>query len=429
MRSERVECMNALIRSVRCGLVVLSLGFTLSSHAATNSPAIALARDAQGFNFLSWPAQTNAVFTLQSRADFFTGAWTNFNSSNALVTVTSNSFTVKDTRPVAGERQFYQLRSDAPSRFGVFASYGRNPGTISNALDLGAAWVRLNCDLDGNDPDFKSFLDAGFNLIITCSHRDTTNCATTYGTLAEWPNAGFPYKSRAAFQARITAMLAPVLPYLALGRQVWVQCENEIGDAALIPTARFFRGTTGEYVTNLTAFSEAVRSVSVSLVVALTSFASENLDAVTTPTDPNYVYQTNRMTLLLSSTNYDAADLHFYGCVSDIAAKAQWVKDRLPAGRRWISTENGGPDYRCPTTPLQYSNNPALFESIMAQQVPARLNAAATNGATVSLWFSLFDPQGEADTFNHLGLLDQSVVPVRKKPAYDAFKAYTSTNR
>jgi len=50
------------------------------------------------------------------------------------------------------------------------------------------------------------------------------------------------------------------------------------------------------------------------------------------------------------------------GCVEDIPAKAQWVKDHMLAGKRWISTENGGPDSRCPGTPISWTQDPALFE-------------------------------------------------------------------
>jgi hypothetical protein len=31
---------------------------------------------------------------------------------------------------------------------------------------------------------------------------------------------------------------------------------------------------------------------------------------------------------------YDAADLHFYGCVDDIAAKIKWIQARLQQGKR-----------------------------------------------------------------------------------------------
>jgi hypothetical protein len=134
-----------------------------------------------------------------------------------------------------------------------------------------------------------------------------------------------------------------------------------------------------------------------------------------------------RLTQLLQASQYDAADLHFYGCVGDIAAKAQWVMQRLPQGKRWISTENGGPDCRCPSTPLCWSPaNMAAFEQIQAEQVPARLSACADNGGSICLWFSLFDLQNETSVFAHLGLLDESVMPPRHKAAYDAFAAFAA---
>ncbi len=52
-----------------------------------------------------------------------------------------------------------------------------------------------------------------------------------------------------------------------------------------------------------------------------------------------------------------------------------------------------------------------------------------TNGADISLWFSLYDLQGDStDIFGHLGLLPPStnslIVP---KPAYYSFKNFTSS--
>ena len=88
---------------------------------------------------------------------------------------------------------------------------------------------------------------------------------------------------------------------------------------------------------------------------------------------------------------------------------------------------DGWTDFRCPGTPLTWTQNPSLFEQIQAQQVAPRLTACAENGGSLCLWFSLFDLQGETEVFSHLGLLDSAVVPARRKPAYDAFKALTET--
>jgi hypothetical protein len=313
------------------------------------------------------------------------------------------------------------------SPFGVNASAGRRPDAIGYLTDLGARWVRVNSHLDGHDPNFAAFLEAGLDLIITFNNADPSNINTAYGTLAEWPNAGFPFTSKAAYQQRIRDSLAPVIPFLAAGRQVWVQCENEVGDASLNPTSRYWRGTTDQYLIQLQVLYEVVRTISPAIPVVLTSFASESLDAVLDPSDPHYGYATAHLTTLLAQEQYDAADLHFYGCVENISAKAESVRDRLPAAKRWIATENSGPDSRCPTTPISWRQNLALFEQIEAQQVPARLIACAENGGSICLWFSLFDLASEpSDVFNHLGLLDPRVIPPRKKPAYDAFRAFTS---
>lgn len=312
-------------------------------------------------------------------------------------------------------------------RLGVHAGPGKRPDTIDHLTELGARWGRLNISLDGASPDFKSFLDAGVNVVITFNNADPTNADGTYGTPAQWPNAGFPYKSKAVYQQRIRDTLTPLLPYLAVGRQIWIQCENEVGDAAIAPNGRYWRGTTDQYLAQLQAFYEAARALHPALVVVMTSFASESLDVAINPANPKYAYETTRMIRLLTEGQYDAADPHFYGCVQDIPTKLQWLKGRLPAGRRWISTEMGGPDSRCSGTPITWTQNPTLFEQNQALQVAPRLTACAENGGSLCLWFSLFDLQGETEVFSHLGLLDSAVLPARRKPAYDAFKALTET--
>ncbi len=321
-------------------------------------------------------------------------------------------------------------------RFGVHASLGQRPGTVAAVNDLGAQWVRINLALDGNaanDIDFNPFLAAGINVVITLNNRNPANIDLTYSgaanagqALAAWPNAGFPYVSKDQYQQDIRDTLARING-VDSGR-VWLQCENEVGDASLSPDSRYWRGTNDQYLTQLASFYDGVRSASSVVPVIASSFASENLDAVINPSDPHSSYQIDRLSTLLSTGKYDAADLHFYGCVNDIPAKVQWVRDHLPAGKRWISTENSGPDSRCAGTPISWTQNLALFEQIEAAQVSARLGACVANGGSICLWFSLSDLQNETDVFNHLGLLDQSVMPSRQKPAYDAFKTFVATN-
>jgi hypothetical protein len=313
------------------------------------------------------------------------------------------------------------------TKYGVHASSGRRPDAVSYVADLGAGWVRLNSDFSDPDPDFKSFLDAGINVIITITNRDPANIDTTYGSASDWIHAGFPYRSREAYQQRIRSLLAPLLGSLT-GREVWVQCENEIGDVLINPNSVYWRGTTDQYLSMLQACYEAVKAMSAAVQVVLTSFASANLDAVVDPANPGHDYQTQRMTRLLSEGQYDAADLHFYGCVDGIPARAAWVKSHLPSGRRWISTENSGPvASQCRELPITWQQDLSRFEQVEAQQVPLRLRACSDAGASVCLWFSLLDLRGEVDDFNHLGVLDSREEPPRKKPAYDAFKSFVGS--
>jgi len=312
--------------------------------------------------------------------------------------------------------------------FGLIVGQGRRPETIAILNDLGAGWARLNEHLDGDSPDYAAFLNAGIDLVITFSNENPSNADTTYGSPADWPNSGFPYRSREDYQRQVTEILFPLIPWLDGGRQVWVQAENEVGDAALNPNAAYWRGTTDQYLLQLDAFYEATKSVDARFVVVLSSFPSEGLDALIDESDPHHAFSVQRVTRLLTEGRYDAVDLHFYGCLEDIPAKVAWVTSHMPSERIWISTENGGPDPRCPSTPLSWQDDLSAFEQEQARQVAPRLSACYELGGRVCLWFSLFDLVREVDTFNHLGLLDPRDLPPREKPAYVAFNNFVEEN-
>jgi hypothetical protein len=137
------------------------------------------------------------------------------------------------------------------------------------------------------------------------------------------------------------------------------------------------------------------------------------------------------VTHLMTKGNYDALDLHFYGCVKDIPSKIATIKKLLPETRKflWISTENGGPDYRCPDTPQTEKLDPSQFEQAQAAQVPARLSACAEGGGSVCLWFALFDLKKSAEPFTYLGLLDQDSNPPRRKAAYNSFRTFVANHK
>lgn len=311
------------------------------------------------------------------------------------------------------------------AQFGVIS--GRNvadPAILSSVQDLGAQWIRVNYQFAREEkPELTKLLDAEFNLVVTFKNDDPSNIDTTYGTYNEWPSAGFPYKDKQRYQERIREALKPVVPYLAKGRQVWAQAENEVTDASVNPKGKYWRGTTAQYLTQLAAFSEAVRGLDPRLKVVLSGISSGELEAVINASNPQSTNAQKHVTELLQKGEYDAVDLHFYHCADDIAAKVAWVKQRLPKGRAWISTENGGPDTRCSATPASYDANPAAYEQLQATQVSERLTACAANGGSVCLWFSLFDLTGEEAVFTHMGLLTRENPP-RKKPAYGAFQAF-----
>lgn len=323
-----------------------------------------------------------------------------------------------------------------PSRFGVHVSQGSRPGTATDARAAGAGWVRVNATLGSPLPDLAGFLAAGLNVVVTVVNRDPTNVDTTNGDLASYPNAGFPYLDASVYAGRLHDLLTPALPALGTGRRLWVQCENEIGDPTLSPLidSRYWRGSTDDYLATLTTLADTVHALSPKIGVVVSSFTNEALERVIVPLAPgdpgyaNYAYASTLLGRLLGEGDYDAADLHFYGCTETIAAKVGWVAARLPAGRHWISTENGGPDsVGCVSAP-DWQDGIALYELAQSAEVTTRLETCANLGGSVCLWFSLYDLVNEDDRFNHMGLIDPRGVPPRRRSAFEAFSEFTTTH-
>lgn len=335
----------------------------------------------------------------------------NTNTTNA--TANTNAGTSENTNSSGSSKS---------SLYGVMASAGGRADGATYAQDLGASWVRVNFNVDGKNSVSTAikYLDGGLNAVVTLTYQNASNVDTTNGTVSDWPKAGFPYKDKSVFENDIKKSIASLTPYLSKGRTIYVQYENEVTDVGYAKNSAFWRGTTDQYLTNLSAFAEAVHSVNASYKVVESSFTSQALATVAHPDgSQKYNFQLDRMTKMLASSAYDYADLHFYNCVSDIAPEVAWVKAHLPKGKGWVTTENSGPTPQCAGS-VSWQQDLTKFEQAEASDVTARFQACRDNGATVCLWFSLFDLNGEVSTFNHLGLLTQESSP-RKKPAYDAF--------
>jgi arylsulfatase A-like enzyme len=330
--------------------------------------------------------------------------------------------------------KFTQTSAPGPNRFGVFVGKldsSAQLDTVNTAKQLGVGWVRTNADVGAANPDYIRYLAAGINVVLTVRNRDASNIVTTYGTPQEWTAASFPYQSKVKYQEQVKALLQPALSYIKSGRQVWVQGGNEIFDASEAADTLYWRGTMQQYLDQQQALYEAVKSVNPAIPVVLAGLASSSLDQVIDPKAKAHSLAVDHVTGLLTQGKFDVVDLHFYGCVEDIPAKVKAVKDLLPAGEAipWISTENGGPDGGCKSTPVSWAQDLAQFEKLQAQQVPLRLSTCAKQGGSICLWFSLFDFKKSADTFNHLGLLDQDTNPPRKKSAYDAFITFIAQQK
>lgn len=312
-------------------------------------------------------------------------------------------------------------------RFGIIRGRGgavTEDQMVAIFQDLGARWVRTNVKLDGKDIDLVPMLEAGLNLVLTISNEDKGNvvscdCGSTQGC---------PYSEKAGYQDAVKAAIAPVVPYLAKGQRLMVQCENEV-----VPGGRYWCGSDDQYLNQLSALHEAVKSVDPAIAVVMTSLASGTLDVLVDPADPQHATAELYADKLMTQGAYDAIDLHFYGCVEDIPKKIAWAAGRFGVGKIWISTENGGPDPRCnspsdPDDPYSYTKDPAEYKTRQAEQVESRLLACADGGGSVCLWFSLFDTLNEEAVFAHMGLIE-AVPPYDHKPAYDAFKQFASMHR
>jgi len=332
--------------------------------------------------------------------------------------------------PMVATQQFTLVPKLTPvpghNQFGVYVSTSAatSQDTVSTVQQLGAGWVRLN--LATSDQSYVTYLAAGINVVLTVLYREPANIVTDNGTPQEYIAASFPFKSKAQYQQNIRTFLQPALKYLKSGRQVWVQGGNEIADATVVTKSPFWRGTMEQYLAEQQALYEAVKSVDPDIPVVQAGLQSETMDVLLGKKGPGYASAVKYMNALLVPGNYDAVDLHFYGCVEDIPGKVKAIKALLPAGHTvpWISTENSGPNVECKATPISWSQDLTEFEKVQAQQVPARLSACVEQGGTVCLWFSLFNVKLGSDAFNHLGLLDEDTTPPRQKPAYAAFQAF-----
>lgn len=135
-------------------------------------------------------------------------------------TPTATNPTPEQVSPTPSEIPTPALATPSANQFGVIIS-GPNiarPEIVGAAKDLGAGWVRLNLNLGMSTQDYTLFLASGINVVLTISNQDPSNIVTTYGTLREWPNAGFPFKSETQYQQQIRTVLEPALPYLSQGR-------------------------------------------------------------------------------------------------------------------------------------------------------------------------------------------------------------------
>ena len=130
-------------------------------------------------------------------------------------------------------------------RLGVHAGLGKRPDTIDHLTELGARWVRLNIGLDGTSPDFRSFRRR-VNVVITFNNADPTTPIARLTAFAQWPNAGFPYKSKAVYQQRIRDTLTPLLPYLSAAARSGFNAKTRSAMPRSPPTGAR-RGTTDQY--------------------------------------------------------------------------------------------------------------------------------------------------------------------------------------
>jgi hypothetical protein len=274
-------------------------------------------------------------------------------------------------------------------------------------------------------------------VLLTVIYRDPANVQYA-AELADpkYAHAGFPYVAtpagRQAFKDAVKALVASAGGPALAGRQVWFQCENEVGDRT-VASSDSWRGTAADYLAQLQAFGEAVKEVNAAAPVVLGGISSDVLETVIGKASPEKTYQNSRLAAQFASNAYDVVDLHFYDCVGTMMSKIGWLKapdpstgrPRLAPGRAWIASEIGGPDSaadpkQCIPAPV-YDGACGTFECAQAGQLPERLSICGNAGGAMCLWSSLRDREDASPRFQHLGLIDHGP-PTRYRKAFCTFR-------
>lgn len=288
--------------------------------------------------------------------------------------------------------------------FGIFSFPPREEKAWQALADLGVGWVRLQFRLGEEDArEYRRVFDEGYGLWLTLYHRDPDNVADP-DLLARSERGGFPPRDPAAYQERVEATVRPLVEDLrAQGKEPadWlvIQLGNETLPSDVLPDqpARFWHGTSDEYLETLRLTYRAVKSVDPAVPVALSGISSESMEAILAyerggAEEAAAIVAWNER--LLREGRADWADVHLYHAVESVSAKVAWVRARWQGPL--AATEVGGPDQAA---------GQAYSEDLHAQDLRRRVRAALEAGVARLFWTTLVEQPAFGERYNPMALI------------------------
>jgi hypothetical protein len=319
---------------------------------------------------------------------------------------------------------------DCLNRFGAI-NYGNNyPSGAGDALNnmqyIGLNLMRWNVyweDLeplgDGNynfdqlEADMNFFKNSGFQILATIITRNSNNYDSSLcGTNPVFP-AGCPPADYAKYHNFIYSFTIRFKEEVS-----YIQIDNEI------EASKYWAASPADYIPVINEAYATVKEADLKMPVVFAGISSGLQEQLIN----NNLYDSS-MNSLLTSTDYNVIDLHFYDNYATIDDKINWFKTNGYSNKVFISTENAGPtNWGC----LSYTIPPCpnINYASQSEELVKRFAIGFKEGLTKINWFSFLDLMNEDCPFKCSGLINldwSSPEPLLiKKPVYYAYKLFIS---
>jgi hypothetical protein len=288
--------------------------------------------------------------------------------------------------------------------FGIFSFPAQDPRAWEALEELGVGWVRLQFRMGEEAPQpYARVLREGYGLWLTLYHRDPSNVPDP-DLLARSERGGFPPENPGRYQALVRETLEPLVETLreagkSPAHWLVIQLGNETLPSDVIPDqpARFWHGTSEEYLKTLALTYEAVKAVDPDIPIALSGIFSESMEAILAyeaGVDPKAAPVARWNERLLREGMADWADIHLYHRIESIPAKVAWVQARWDGPL--AATELGGPDQAVTS---------AYSETIHAADLRERLRTALRAGVGRLFWVTLMEQPAFGARYNPMALI------------------------